>query len=507
MLPLLSTLTRMNADKVRDCVGVKSMVYAVREFSSVDTSAVVLDRFETRKLNDNRDIPFTTTECCHVADILLGMIFEVLVSGTSPTDLAPFLHFIAFRLDAEFDEVTQAPTEASSSTERREERLVLTTKACTILLFLLQIRPPVPGLFESFAHCCGSVQGGVGWILSAMVNTLDDRIRSLGVRSVSAYLDFTSRSPDAPLSLGAPSQPSEAETPSSADVSSSVRLASNRFPLIAKGLAAMGPGVRAIVVTPSKLTARVVFKLLWHLLKSHRSRLGVRTRAALLHLITDDNGIVSSSLSSIDFLQNHLVGPVGTSQQSGVKLRVNWAESVLAETGNTVGRSLRDPLTIGTVLRLLRYLDGTATDHWVSDLLALANSSRKSISMLSSIPDWQPSLFHLISETLEQVVSLRDTYGHDNSDTEKADDHEIVADCTNGSTIGVQKHVDDKSQLPNSRRESPSSVGKRLDLCLELYSSLLGHLLREGGDKVREKSHPSRILTLNMSQPNPLQCY
>jgi hypothetical protein len=129
----------------------------------------------------------------------------------------------------------------------------------------------------------------VGWILSAMVNTFDDRIRSLGVRSVSAYLDFTSRTPDAPLSLGAPLQPSESETPPATDVSSSVRLASNRFPLIAKGLAAMGPGVRAIVVTPSKLTARVVFKLLWHFLKSHRPA-GQDARASALDY--RHNGIV-----------------------------------------------------------------------------------------------------------------------------------------------------------------------------------------------------------------------
>jgi hypothetical protein len=167
MLPLLSTLTRMNADKVRDCVGVKGMVYAIREFSAVDTSTVVLDRLETKELNENRDIPFTITECTHVADILLGMIFEVLVSSTSPTDLAPFLHFITFRLDAEFDEET---TEASSSTRRREERLELTTKACTVLLFLLQIRPPVPGLFESFAHCCGSVQW-VGFLVQWSIHS------------------------------------------------------------------------------------------------------------------------------------------------------------------------------------------------------------------------------------------------------------------------------------------------------------------------------------------------
>jgi hypothetical protein len=28
-------------------------------------------------------------------------------------------------------------------------------------------------------------------------------------------------------------------------------------------------------------------------------------------------------------------------------------------------------------------------------------------------------------------------------------------------------------------------VARRVDLCLELYSSLLGFLIREGGDKVR----------------------
>jgi len=487
MLPLLSTLTRIKAEKVRDCVGANGMINALKEYSSMSGSLAHLDRFETRKKHsESRDVPFTVAECRHGTDILLGMIFEVLASGTSPADLAPFLHFVAFNLDVEFDEATEEVANLSALSERRKERLHLTTKACTVLLFLLQIRPPVPGLFESFAHCCGSVQGGVGWILSAMVNTYDDGIRSLGIRCVSAYLDVASKSPDTPLSLGAPLPSTEVEVPSATDVTSSVRRASTRFPLIAKGLAAMGPGVRAIVVTPSKLTARVVFKLLWHLLKSHRMRLGDRTRAALLHCITNDNGIVSSFLSSGDFVLSHLVGP-DAADQSGFKLQVDWAESVLAENGNIVGRSLRNPLAIGTVLRLLQFLESSVKDRWVSDLLALSTSSRKSISLLSSIPDWQPSLFRLVSETLEQVVSCRDS--HFDPESKPFDSKEAVGVFeTDGTTVDAGKDVRDESKplSSDSQLENPASVAKRLDLCLELYSNLLGHLVREGGDKALE---------------------
>ena len=130
-----------------------------------------------------------------------------------------------------------------------------------LLLFWLRVRPVIPGLYESFAHTCGGVQGGVSWILIAMINSFDDSIRSLGVRCVAAYLDVTSRGADAPLSLGSLLQPAPSDHGNTAaDMSFTVRRAATiRFNRLAQGLASMGP--RAVVLAPSKLTARVVFKV------------------------------------------------------------------------------------------------------------------------------------------------------------------------------------------------------------------------------------------------------
>jgi hypothetical protein len=129
------------------------------------------------------------------------------------------------------------------------------------LLLLLQLRPIVPGLFESFAHCCGGVQGGASWILKALVDSPDDLTRSLGIRSIAAYLDVTSRGADLPLSLGSLLQASSSSSDVTHDVSSTVRRASTRISQLAKGLASSGTNVRSAGFPSSKLTSRVVFKV------------------------------------------------------------------------------------------------------------------------------------------------------------------------------------------------------------------------------------------------------
>lgn len=192
------------------------------------------------------------------------------------------------------------------------------------------------------------------------------------------------------------------------------------------------------------------------MLKSHRFRLGKLTHDALLSWITDDEGVASSSLASIDYLQTGFYVNL-RSKQPILSFNVFWVESALAETGNFVGKSLRNPLAIGTVLRLLRFLENDLKEQWLLDLLALTKSNRKCVSMLASLPEWQPCLFSLISETLE-LVSARRQIGLETST------------CLDKSAV---EEVD---------------VLKRLDLCMHLYSTLLGHLLRSGGDRVSQYS-------------------
>jgi len=287
-------------------------------------------------------------------------------------------------------------------------------------------------------------------------------------------LDVASKSSDSPLSVGSSLQTAESDLSTGDSHHSSVM----RLGIMAKGaLAAMGPGVRSMVILPSKLTARVVMKLMWHLLKSHRTSLGVLTNAALLCWICEDNGLVSSLISSSNHVQNHLLSESDT-EVPGYGFCMEWADSVLAETGNIVGRSLRSPLALGVVLRLLRYLDGDWQDRWLSDLLTLAKASRKSTSLLASLAEWQPCLFHLISETLELL----------NSTPTGAEDQVIVDGESSDTVFMNSSSTTAKEDAASSSAQSPdvlSSVGKRLDRCLLLYSTLLGHLFREGGDKVR----------------------
>jgi hypothetical protein len=81
----------------------------------------------------------------------LGKLFGVLVVGTLPRDLGTFLRFISMNVV----EANENGTEVSLQHQMKLE-------LCTVLLFLLQLTPAVPGLMQSFAQCCGGVQARVG---------------------------------------------------------------------------------------------------------------------------------------------------------------------------------------------------------------------------------------------------------------------------------------------------------------------------------------------------------
>jgi len=189
--------------------------------------------------------------------------------------------------------------------------------------------------------------------------------------------------------------------------------------------------------------------------------LGEDTHRALLGWITDSEGTTSSSLASLEMLKLHMITFLG---DRGAVLYFNtgWAESALRETGNFVGKPLRNPLAIGTVLRLLRFLENDLKDRWLNDLLSLTKSNRKCVNILASLSEWQTCLFPLISETLELVSS-----------------HPTTSSAGDDNTVDLLDTIEYPMSL--------EALHQRLDLCLHLYSSLLGHLLRTGGDSVSPK--------------------
>ena len=416
--------------------------------------------------------PLTVVERRHASDVLLGMVFEILATGTFVRDLSPFLNFLSYCLDSEWDESSREMGEKNQieRTGPREERYRFAVKGCTALLLLLQIKPQVPNLFESFAQCCGSLEGAAGWILCAVVNSFDDTIRSLGMRCLVAFTDKTAKSPDSPLSLGTAPEPEGARPAPAEGTRANRRIQS--ILAVGKGLAGMGPGARSIVLPPSRLTARVTYKLMWHLLKGHRSRFGKKSYESLIYLAVDEAGTLFSSLPSKAFVMDTFIIPDDVFR-GGYRIRIDHQEP-LSEVCSTVpGRSLRNGLGIGTVMRLLRFLSSEMKDKLLADLLRLVRNDTSSVITLSSLPDWQPCLFHLISETLERFNAGR------------ANGNDLIP-----ANIDYLDSTGDQETARMSQIiEAIPTVEERLDLCLDLYATLLGHCVREGGDKVSQERY------------------
>jgi len=183
-------------------------------------------------------------------------------------------------------------------------------------------------------------------------------------------------------------------------------------------------------------------------------------------------------------------------QQPGYRLSTDWASSILEETGQIVGRSLshNNPLAIGSILRLLVFLSPEQQNQWLIDLLSLTQSNRKSLAMFAQLPDWQPCLFNLLSETLDQLITLVTSENTSDKQVQRHDrnEHENnILEINVGNQRESNDAVVDESKCESliadngaHQDECVARCSKRLDLCLDLYRTLLGHLVREGGDKV-----------------------
>jgi len=464
LLPLLAVLAKASPDKVRDCIGIKDAVLLIKSFVDYED-----ERFgdSTNSVSDWRG-PLSILERRHTSDVLLGIVFQVLASTTLARDLSPFLNFLSYCLDSEWDESSQEMGEKNQIKRKgnREERYRFAVKGCTVLLLLLQMKPQVPNFYESLAQSCGSAEGAAGWILCALVNSFDDTIRSLGMRCIVAFIDKTAKSLDESLTVGPAQSELEDARPAPVNaVRNNKRIQS--ILAVGKGLAGIGPGASAIALPSSQLTARVTYKLMWHLLKGHRTRFGKKSYDALVYLAVDEAGTLLSSLPSKEFVIDTFVTSDDILRGCYI-INIDYRDPLSEIRPQTPGKSLRGGLGISTVMRLLRFLSSDMKDNLLADLLMLVREDISSVATLSGVPDWQPCLFHLMSETLERFNGGR----------------------TNGND-GLARSVDlldtprdQETVMPSEIVEAIPTVEKRLDLCLDLYATLLGHCVREGGDKV-----------------------
>jgi hypothetical protein len=205
---------------------------------------------------------------------------------------------------------------------------------------------------------------------------------------------------------------------------------------------------------------KVIYKLLWHLLKCHRERLGEKSNAGLMYLLVDDStSSVKSSLSLADIVvaSKTLPGGFAFDIQS-----LDACHPMLNLAATLSRQNIRNSYSVSTVLRLLRFLSNELKEKWLFDFLALMLASPNSVAVVLSCDDWQPCLFQLVAEVVEEIN------GGDNGENG-------FIDASQGPEMNHEsrKYKNDVARKFDTQSLSKPSVRTRYDLSLKLYSSLV----------------------------------
>eukprot|EP00978_Attheya_sp_CCMP212_P002152 scaffold4441_cov48-Attheya_sp.AAC.2 len=365
-----------------------------------------------------------------------------------------------------------------------------TYKACMGFLFLLQSRPLIPDLHASLEACLSNTNGVASWILCAMVNSFDDLIRSIGIRALTAFMDAATSHDYTSSIAKTDSTDSRADrgvTLDSLKITGQLQSAATNgaktkltqtMQYVGTGLGVIGNShTLSNMLISKKLNTKIIYKLLWHLLKCHRERLGSLSHASLVQLLVDDGPILSSTVN-FSFLMNDIV-IADDVLRTGYIINGNWAKLPLTEVGLDQRQKLRNKYAVSTILRLLRFLPNDMKDRWLFDLLALIRMSPSSLSAVVSCHDWQPSLFHLISEIVEEIKLPQTNVGSNGLNEFENTSEESVA---GPDQFHRQPGQNGLNCNLSGQSTSSKSVHTRFDLALQLYSTLLGHCVRQGGD-------------------------
>ena len=415
-----------------------------------------------RNVHDFRGLcsPLSMDERWHACEVLFDFLFHVVFVGSAVDEVSLLVGYLSKVCESEWEtaskEVSGGQQISRSGHRELRHRFALRTSS---LIYLLLQSPTAPSDFLSnLVRACGGVQACAAWMLSSLVNSHCDKIRAVGIRCVVAYLRATGSHPDAPLTL---------DDPSSIEITGKSlegkTLQENTLTLIShvgqglmnsnvgKGLASIGPVMRPNSHAAPKLTPRVAYKLLWHLLKSHRYRIEAWTQASLVGIVFDQKSI---TLAMEDrSLHENLYTPDSVFHNT-TTLNWIWISKVMQDNTVSIDAPMTGELGINTIVRLLRFLPGDCLENWLVDLAQQAARTQGVVDMLSSTVDWQPCLFHLASELLESLVTAK-----------------------------VMDRAHPHIATSQAKQFDAEATARRLDLVLDLYAVLLANLFRRGGEK------------------------
>jgi hypothetical protein len=389
---------------------------------------------------------------------MFGIVVTMLAKSCLVHDLLPLVTFLTHNLDEMWQEDNQNTKDASGDISpdtntkldrslNRSCRYLATLKAVYILFFLLQKSPSVPHLIESLTSILENGDGVASWMLCCMVNSFDDSIRGLGIMCLVAYMHAA-----VAFSAGGARDTSLTQQDgSTAKLSTTVKYG--------LGVISHSSNVLASFLS-GRDNVKVIYKLLWHLLKCHRERLGEKSNAGLMYLLVDDStSSVKSSLSLADIVvaSKTLPGGFAFDIQS-----LDACHPMLNLAATLSRQNIRNSYSVSTVLRLLRFLSNELKEKWLFDFLALMLASPNSVAVVLSCDDWQPCLFQLVAEVVEEIN------GGDNGENG-------FIDASQGPEMNHEsrKYKNDVARKFDTQSLSKPSVRTRYDLSLKLYSSLV----------------------------------
>ena len=380
----------------------------------------------------------------------------------------------------------------------------------------------------------------MSWILTSLVNSFDDEIRGIGIRILTTYIDrhqSMSALAMASMLLGGDANTNHPETSSSTPAPGLHRKFS-LFSSVKSGIGKVGETVTNTINSnlnnsallsnqfSGKINTRIAYKLLWHRCRTHRVRLGMKTHDALIDMILvgdgEGNGIGGGRRSSI---QREVITPdkvLGGGFIFDASNLFTHASAVIDDT-----KILRSKDVLAVVLRLLRFLTQRMKEKWLFELLTLMRVSPNSIKSIVQTNDWQSYLFTLISdifeeskdsklipavqkeqppqpvnreETTEESGNLMDSIRNQRDSETAADEvkkYEKRDSVQKGDPNSLLREwsPDEAETLPTppaseseSSQQLPTAsnhiadTSMRFDLAMKLYSMLLAHSIREGGD-------------------------
>jgi hypothetical protein len=416
--------------------------------------------------------------------VILGIVATIFRGGTTPAQLSSLLNYISFNADYEWEQGSQQSQVGSSPNFRvgtRLERHLATIKASTLLSVLLKARPTNPILSSGLDLCCGGSQGTVGWLLATLVNTFDDDVRAIGIRCLADYMDILVSKADTLLHHVPDSSNEEADLPGRRAAKASRKI-SITITSVGKSLSEAMGGNQALSVSTKPVSIDIVYKLLWHLLKCHRTRLGKKTHAALIYLLVEDRGYTDTT----EKLMEDLV-VADNVLQTGYKLSLKNDRNLLFEIESLSGKRLRQTTAINMILRLLRFLPPSWKEKWLLDLATLVYTCPSNVPILVEVSDWQPSLFHVVSDTVEEINAKHGSQTRsDNPLTKKVKEESKDDSYSQDEADTALKEVRSGELLDLNMltQEDQVRMQARFNLSLKLYSTLLGYCFRQGGEKV-----------------------